>query len=146
MVLDCIGGPSVQSGFQVAPKNCGLKNTTISVGDVTDKGKRIEFPRKNGVHKLNAPMRPTTTRLTEAEELRKPLWLIGKRVYMVDEIGDENLVPNEIGDENLVPNGIGDEDLEPNEIGAEDPAPTDNADAEPVPRALYPNHRARGSE
>ena len=33
-------------------------------------------------------------RLTQAKEPRKPPWLIGKHVYMVDEIGSENLVPN----------------------------------------------------
>ena len=72
MVLDCTDGLSVQSKFQVAPKNAGLKNSIISVGEVTDKGnevvfrnsggsiichtsgRRIDFPCKDGVYKLNA--------------------------------------------------------------------------------------------
>ncbi len=75
MVLDCVGGPSVQSMFQVAPKNSGLQNTIISVGEVTDKGnvvvfrstggsivnlgsgRWIDFPRRDGIYKLNASMR-----------------------------------------------------------------------------------------
>ena len=75
MVLDCTDGLSVQSRFQVAPKNAGLKNSIISVGEVTDKGnevvfrnnggsiinltsgRRIDFPRRDGVYKLNASMR-----------------------------------------------------------------------------------------
>ncbi len=37
MVLDCEDGLSMQSRFQVAPKNSGLKNTIISVGEMTDR-------------------------------------------------------------------------------------------------------------
>ena len=67
---------SVQSEFQVAPRNSGLKTTIISVGELTDQGsevelhsdggsivniesgRRIDFQRKDGVYVLNASKRP----------------------------------------------------------------------------------------
>ena len=61
MVLDCVNGLSVQSKLQVAPKNSGLSSITIiSVGGSIVNlvsGRQIDFPRKDGVYKLNASMR-----------------------------------------------------------------------------------------
>ena len=136
----------MKSKFQVTPRVSDRTNTTTSVSEVTDKSKRTEHPRKDGVYTLNALTRLTTApddelnvkpvtcdeqeeRLTEAEVPREPIEQIGKRVYMVDEIGDENLVPNEIGDENLVPKEAGDENPVPSEIGSENLVPK----TEPLP-------------
>ncbi len=48
MVLDCEDGLSMQSGFQVAPKNASLKNTTISVGELTDQGNEVASTATGG--------------------------------------------------------------------------------------------------
>ena len=68
---------SVQSRFHVAPANAGVKNSIISVGEVADSdsvvvfrktggviingksGRRITFPRQDGVYTMKAAMRPS---------------------------------------------------------------------------------------